>query len=153
MRLSRGHDRPLRSRRVSQAFPALAPPIRWDVDARGSFSTTNHTNHTNNESSVILSYSCHSRDSWFPSRRFFMHLWFLRACFFALLIGMATGVLVYLENQSQNILGMVVFGIMLLLGIAVVSMDLFVPNKQITTLSAIYFGLLLGLLIGSLFST
>jgi uncharacterized protein YacL len=82
-----------------------------------------------------------------------MHLWFLRACFFALLIGMATGVLVYLENQSQNILGMVVFGIMLLLGIAVVSMDLFVPNKQITTLSAIYFGLLLGLLIGSLFST
>jgi len=67
MRLSRGHDRPLRSGRVSQAFPALHPPIRWDVDARGSFSTTKHTNHTNNESSVILSYSCHSRDSWFPS--------------------------------------------------------------------------------------
>src|SRR5713101_8185488 len=82
-----------------------------------------------------------------------MHLWFLRGCFFALLIGMATGVLVYLENQSQNILGIFVFAIMLVLGIAVVSIDLFVPNKQITTLSAIYFGLLLGLLIGSLFST
>jgi uncharacterized protein YacL len=82
-----------------------------------------------------------------------MHLWFLRGCFFALLIGMATGVLVYLENQSQNILGIFVFAIMLVLGVAVVSIDLFVQNKQITTLSAIYFGLLLGLLIGSLFST
>jgi uncharacterized protein YacL len=81
-----------------------------------------------------------------------MHLWFLRGCFFALLIGMATGVLVYLENQSQNILGIVVFTVMMVLGIAVVGIDLFLPNKQITTLSAIYFGLLLGLLIGSLFS-
>src|SRR5260370_36088788 len=130
MRLSRGHDRPLRSRRVSQAFPALAPPIRWDVDARGSFSTTNHTNHTNNESSVILSYSCHSRDLWFPSRRFFMHLWFLRGCFFALLIGMATGVLVYLENQSQNILGIVVFTVMMVLRIAVLWMYLLFPKKE-----------------------
>ncbi len=81
-----------------------------------------------------------------------MHLWFLRGCFFALLIGMATGVLVYLENQSQNILGIVVFTVMMVLGIAVVGIDLFLPNKQITTLSAVYFGLLLGLLIGSLFS-
>lgn len=83
-----------------------------------------------------------------------MHLWFLRGCFFALLIGMATGVLVFLENRSENIniLGIVVFAGMLLLGVAVVGIDLFVPNKQITTLSAIYFGLLLGLLIGSLFS-
>jgi uncharacterized protein YacL len=45
------------------------------------------------------------------------------------------------------------FAAVLLLGIAVVSIDVFLPNKQITTLSAIYFGLLLGLLIGSLFST
>lgn len=82
-----------------------------------------------------------------------MHLWFLRGCFFALLIGMATGVLVYLGNQSQNVLGIIVFTVMLVLGVAVVSIDLFVPNKQITTLSAVYFGLLLGLLIGSLFST
>jgi uncharacterized protein YacL len=82
-----------------------------------------------------------------------MHLWFLRGCFFALLIGMATGVLVYLESQSQNVLGIVVFTVMMILGIAVVAIDLFAPNKQITTLSAIYFGLLLGLLIGSLFST
>jgi uncharacterized protein YacL len=82
-----------------------------------------------------------------------MHLWFLRGCFFALLIGMATGVVVYLQNQTQMTLGISLFIVMLLLGIAVVSIDVFLPNKQITTLSAIYFGLLLGLLIGSLFST
>src|SRR5436309_694260 len=81
-----------------------------------------------------------------------MHLWFLRGCFLALLIGMATGVLVFLENQSQNILGIVTFVAMMALGIAVVAIDLFVQNKQITTLSAVYFGLLLGLLLGSLFS-
>src|SRR5260370_40345356 len=41
---------------------------------------------------------------------------------------------------------------MIILGVAVLGIDLFLPNKQITTLSATYFGLLLGLLIGSLFS-
>ena len=81
-----------------------------------------------------------------------MHLWFLRGCFGALLIGMATGVLVYLENQGQIVLGIVTFVGMLVLGITVVAIDLFVRNKQITTLSAVYFGLLLGLLLGSLFS-
>src|SRR6266478_4665053 len=81
-----------------------------------------------------------------------MHLWFLRGCFGALLIGMATGVLVYLENQGQFVLGIVTFVGMLVLGITVVAIDLFVRNKQITTLSAVYFGLLLGLLLGSLFS-
>jgi len=81
-----------------------------------------------------------------------MHLWFLRGCFGALLIGMATGVLVYLENQGQLVLGIVTFVGMLVLGITVVAIDLFVRNKQITTLSAVYFGLLLGLLLGSLFS-
>ncbi len=82
-----------------------------------------------------------------------MQLWFLRGSFFALLIGMATGVLVYLMNQNRYILGILVFGITLALGIVIVAIDLFVPNKQITTLSAVYFGLLLGLLIGSLFSS
>src|SRR5437870_7997443 len=81
-----------------------------------------------------------------------MHLWFLRGCFGALLIGMATGVLVYLENQGQIVLGIVTFVGMLVLGITVVAIDLFVRNKQITTLSTVYFDLLLGLLLGSLFS-
>jgi uncharacterized protein YacL len=65
---------------------------------------------------------------------------------------MATGVLVFLENSSQNVLGIVTFVGMMALGIVVVAIDLFVRNKQITTLSAVYFGLLLGLLLGSLFS-
>jgi uncharacterized protein YacL len=82
-----------------------------------------------------------------------MHLWLLRGCFGALLIGMATGVLVFLGNQGQNMLAVATFLGMMVLGIAAVTIDIFVPNKQITTLSAIYFGLLLGLLIGSLFST
>ncbi len=82
-----------------------------------------------------------------------MHLWLLRGCFGALLIGMATGVLVYLGKENQNILGIATFLGMIAIGVAVIVIDLFVPNKQITTLSAVYFGLLLGLLIGSLFST
>ncbi|MBL8046980.1 MAG: PIN/TRAM domain-containing protein, partial [Anaerolineales bacterium] len=40
-----------------------------------------------------------------------------------------------------------------LLGIGIVALDIIIKNKQITTISAIYFGLLLGLLFGHLFSS
>jgi uncharacterized protein YacL len=49
--------------------------------------------------------------------------------------------------------GVVAFGLILLGGVLIVAADLSVRNKQITTISAIYFGLLLGFLLGTLFTT
>jgi uncharacterized protein YacL len=46
---------------------------------------------------------------------------------------------------------MAFFGV-LMLGIGVVATDILTRNKQITTLSAVYFGLLLGLMLGYIFS-
>jgi uncharacterized protein YacL len=81
-----------------------------------------------------------------------MLLWILRGCFGAIIIGMATGALVYLEQQASTTQIVTVFGGILLIGIVAVTIDLVVHNKQITTISAIYFGLLMGLLLGTLFS-
>src|SRR5260370_4556159 len=44
------------------------------------------------------------------------------------------------------------FSLILSIGIVAVSGDLLIRNKQITTISAVSFGLLLGLVIGALFS-
>src|SRR5262249_3967989 len=49
--------------------------------------------------------------------------------------------------------GVVAFLIVILVGFGIVLVDLLVRNKQITTISAIYFGLLLGLLLGQIFAT
>ncbi|GIW81150.1 MAG: PIN/TRAM domain-containing protein [Gemmatales bacterium] len=74
----------------------------------------------------------------------------LRGLFGALIIGLATSALV-LEG-AQGGLGLAVFTVVMLVGIAAVAIDIFVKNKQITTISAVYFGLLLGFLLGHLFS-
>jgi uncharacterized protein YacL len=84
-----------------------------------------------------------------------MLLWILRGFFAIIIIGVATSTLAYM-NQDKNAdsaLAIYVFAGILLIGIAAVAIDLFVRNKQITTISAIYFGLLLGFLLGTLFST
>jgi len=56
-------------------------------------------------------------------------------------------------NEREYVVGIVSSVVMMLLCIGVISVDAWTRNKQITTLSAIYFGLLLGFLIGSLFWT
>jgi uncharacterized protein YacL len=48
--------------------------------------------------------------------------------------------------------GYVAFGAVILIGLLVLTTDVLVQNKQITTLSAIYFGLLLGLALGYILS-
>jgi uncharacterized protein YacL len=83
-------------------------------------------------------------------------LWLLRGCFGAIVIGVALSAMLYLANKLPaddatrlaKTLGMF-FGI-LLIGIIVLLTDVFVRNKQITTISAVYGGLLLGLLLGPL---
>jgi uncharacterized protein YacL len=68
----------------------------------------------------------------------------LRGCFIAVVIGLATG-------AAMTPLGVWGFLSIIIIGLAVVSIDMLVHNKQITTISAVYFGLLMGFLLGSLF--
>jgi uncharacterized protein YacL len=83
-------------------------------------------------------------------------LWVLRGVFVAVGIGLAmlafrqfnTG-----EDPAEASYGWVAFFSVLGVAAVVVLLDLLLPHKQITTISAVYFGLLLGLLLGNIFST
>jgi uncharacterized protein YacL len=81
-----------------------------------------------------------------------MLVWILRGLFGILLLGLATGALLLLNDQSKPAQGIAAFAGILALGAAVVVGDLLIRNKQITTISAVYFGLLLGILLGTLFT-
>jgi uncharacterized protein YacL len=69
----------------------------------------------------------------------------LRGCFLAVIIGAA--------YYALDALGWYAFGGTLVLGFLILATDILVRSKQITTISAVYFGLLLGLLLGWVFST
>jgi uncharacterized protein YacL len=93
-----------------------------------------------------------------------MLLWLVRFCFIIAILGaiIAGGLTYFAENRMREaagdiqydyrLTGLVAFGIMFVIAAIAVSSDLFVRHKQITTISSVYFGLLLGLVIGSLFS-
>lgn len=86
-----------------------------------------------------------------------MMLWVLRGCFGAIMIGMAWVAFDHFntpDREEPADIGTATqaFVIILTLGILVVATDILVRNKQITTISAVYFGLLMGLLLGTLFS-
>src|SRR5262249_15470413 len=78
----------------------------------------------------------------------------LRGAFGAILIGMAWIAFSYFNSPPYNDpgAGILAFVGILALGTLVVATDILVRNKQITTISAVYFGLLLGLLLGTLFA-
>jgi uncharacterized protein YacL len=81
-----------------------------------------------------------------------MLLWLLRGAYGILLIGMALyafNLFFDVENPTKGIL--VPLGILAIGGLVLFT-DIKDRQKQITTISAIYFGLLLGLLLGYLFS-
>jgi uncharacterized protein YacL len=82
-------------------------------------------------------------------------LYLLRGCFGAIIIGMAWLAFDYFNRppSSDATAGIVAFVAILAVGSLVVATDLVIRSKQITTISAVYFGLLLGLLLGTLFST
>jgi uncharacterized protein YacL len=75
-----------------------------------------------------------------------------RLIFFALIIGIATNVLVhYFQKQDMLLFGFLGFFAILGMGVVVVLADLLIKSKQITTISAVYFGLLMGFGLGWLF--
>ena len=81
-------------------------------------------------------------------------LWVLRGCFGAIIIGMAWVSFEHFNSPPSGDpgTGIQVFVAILGVGVLVVVTDIAVRNKQITTISAVYFGLLMGLLLGTLFS-
>jgi uncharacterized protein YacL len=89
-----------------------------------------------------------------------MLLRILRGLFALLIIGIATSALGEFQSRPDptdketqfDYRGVVAFGLILLVGGCTVALDVFTRNKEITTVSAVYFGLLLGLLLGTLFS-
>jgi uncharacterized protein YacL len=84
-----------------------------------------------------------------------MLFWFLRSAFMAVMISMATYALVYMQDPERGNnprLGIALFCGILVFGVAVIFADTRMRNKQITTISALYFGLLVGLVLGALFS-
>jgi uncharacterized protein YacL len=80
-----------------------------------------------------------------------MLLWLLRGCFGVIVIGMATGALVDYQARGEDWTGIAAFAGILAVGGLTVALDISVRDKQITTISAVYFGLLLGMILGTLF--
>jgi uncharacterized protein YacL len=80
-------------------------------------------------------------------------LWLLRGGFGVIIIGLALVVFNRFQAAADVVGGTLVFAAVLATGLVVVTVDLAIRNKQITTISAIYFGLLLGMLLGTLFSS
>ena len=81
-----------------------------------------------------------------------MLLWLLRGAYVALLVGLAVFAASVFIEHNENLNAVLVPLLVLLFGGIVLFTDVREKQKQITTISAIYFGLLLGLLIGWLFS-
>lgn len=82
-------------------------------------------------------------------------LWVARLLFLFMSISVATDYFVFAIDAAGAgfAIGMVAAGLTLALCVGVIVLDTLTKNKEITTLSSIYFGLLLGFLIGSLFWT
>jgi uncharacterized protein YacL len=76
----------------------------------------------------------------------------LRGAFLALMIGLATGILYYQEGGLETA-RWVIFATVLVIAFLSVYFDVLAKNKQITNISAIYFGLLMGFLLAALFTT
>lgn len=82
-------------------------------------------------------------------------LWVLRGVFGAVIISMAMFAFQYVYEASKEDTrqAWTAFAAILGGGFLLVLTDVLIRNKQITTISAIYFGLLLGLLLGNILST
>jgi uncharacterized protein YacL len=81
-----------------------------------------------------------------------MLLWLLRGAYVALILGVAAFAANVLVEGRQSTLAVVVPVVIVLFGSLILFTDLRERQKQITTISAMYFGMLLGLLLGYLFS-
>jgi uncharacterized protein YacL len=85
-----------------------------------------------------------------------MLLWLLRGLYSVIMLGMSVMAFDLFRDlpgtENQILGGLRGVGIVLFVGGGVLFTDIWEKDKQITTLSALYFGLLLGLLLGWLFS-
>jgi len=81
-----------------------------------------------------------------------MLLLLVRGLFGMLLVSLATGILLDFYEREQVFLGNAAFAGILAVGACIVALDVRLRDKRITTISAVCFGLLLGLLFGSLFT-
>ena len=81
-------------------------------------------------------------------------LWIVRGLFGVIVISVALATFSFITNQGSDYfyVAVVVFVLILVGGFLIVLFDVLLRNKQITTITAIYFGLLLGLLLGNIFS-
>ncbi|HEY7313164.1 MAG TPA: PIN domain-containing protein [Gemmataceae bacterium] len=81
-------------------------------------------------------------------------LWLLRGFFGAICIGIAMLAFQHFSaGLGDTAGGYIAFLCILGVALTIVVTDVLIRNKQITTLSAVYFGLLLGLLLGNILST
>ncbi len=81
-----------------------------------------------------------------------MLLWLLRGAYAALMVGLAAFAASVFVEHDETTNAVVVPLVILAFGGIILFTDVREKQKQITTISAIYFGLLLGLLVGWLFS-
>jgi uncharacterized protein YacL len=81
-----------------------------------------------------------------------MLMWLLRGCFAILLVGIAAAAFGFFYAEENLWAGVGAAATILLIGGLVLFTDVREKNKQIATHSAVYFGLLLGLFLGWLFS-
>ena len=89
-----------------------------------------------------------------PAQSGQMLLWGLRLCYGVIMIGLAMGAFssFFQSNPDQYFQAWCLFLGVLSGSVLIVLTDVWIANKQITTLSALYFGLLLGLLLGYILS-
>src|SRR4051812_44104713 len=80
-----------------------------------------------------------------------MLLWLFRSAYVALLLGMALFSINHYVDSGETLNAVTVPLGIIAVGSFVLFTDVREKQKQITTLSAIYFGLLMGLLLGWLF--
>jgi len=84
-------------------------------------------------------------------------VWTLRAIFLAIMMGLAVVAFQYFSDlgsrSEKRGLGPLAGMVVIFLAALVIATDLLVQRKEITTISSVYFGLLLGLLLGNLLAT
>ncbi len=80
-------------------------------------------------------------------------LWLLRGCFGMVIIGTAVVAFGHFSEGFGITQGWLAFFGILGGGCLIIITDILIRNKQITTISAVYFGLLLGMLLGTIFSS
>ena len=90
------------------------------------------------------------RSSW---RSGSLLLWLFRGCFGAVIMGLGLVAEVLFQEWSKSpLIGLTAFVVVVGLGFLVMGLDLVVRRKEITTISAVTFGLLVGLSLGAMLS-